>query len=340
MFIAFHVAFIYQTNPEQSNNHENLRWRTPPQTPPIPSPPSKIPAVDTKKFCPSCVLNHRPSSPSISASLSSLPRITPQAIKICVMSRLTYRKGTDLLAASVPTILKSLPNSVIVIGGEGDLAVKIHESIESCPPEMSAQSRVVWLGLVNPSDVSSVLQSTDIFVNASLTESFCMSSLEAACCGNLVVTTDVGGVREAFAGTEYERDGGVYYVDIRSGGEGISEGVVRAAESLGRMRSGGNGEGEGGGGKVDGGIDSFKVSWWSEFKRIYSWDVVAEVAMREYQGITRRRSKRGRVEAWDTFRGLCEGRNFLQGIAAVSFFGAVWTFVNAWDFVEDYYSGF
>jgi phosphatidylinositol glycan class A protein len=33
-------------------------------------------------------------------------------------------------------------------------------------------------------------------LNTSLTESFCIAILEAACCGLLVVTTDVGGVPE------------------------------------------------------------------------------------------------------------------------------------------------
>lgn len=35
-----------------------------------------------------------------------------------------------------------------------------------------------------------------IFLNTSLTESFCIAILEAACCGLLVVSTDVGGVPE------------------------------------------------------------------------------------------------------------------------------------------------
>ena len=35
-----------------------------------------------------------------------------------------------------------------------------------------------------------------IFVNVSLTESFCIAILEAACAGLLVVTTDVGGIPE------------------------------------------------------------------------------------------------------------------------------------------------
>ena len=44
--------------------------------------------------------------------------------------------------------------------------------------------------------VRDVLCSGHIFLNTSLTESFCIAILEAACCGLLVVSTDVGGVPE------------------------------------------------------------------------------------------------------------------------------------------------
>jgi len=44
--------------------------------------------------------------------------------------------------------------------------------------------------------VRDVLCRGHIFLNTSLTESFCIAILEAACCGLLVVTTDVGGVPE------------------------------------------------------------------------------------------------------------------------------------------------
>jgi len=35
-----------------------------------------------------------------------------------------------------------------------------------------------------------------VFLNCSLTEAFCIAILEAACCGLVVVSTDVGGIRE------------------------------------------------------------------------------------------------------------------------------------------------
>jgi phosphatidylinositol N-acetylglucosaminyltransferase subunit A len=41
-----------------------------------------------------------------------------------------------------------------------------------------------------------VLVRGHIFLNCSLTESFCIAILEAACCGLFVVSTRVGGVPE------------------------------------------------------------------------------------------------------------------------------------------------
>jgi phosphatidylinositol glycan class A protein len=56
--------------------------------------------------------------------------------------------------------------------------------------------RVEFLGTVPNSDVRSVLTRGHIFLNSSLTESFCIAILEAASCGLLTVSTRVGGIPE------------------------------------------------------------------------------------------------------------------------------------------------
>ena len=56
--------------------------------------------------------------------------------------------------------------------------------------------RVELLGGLPHDKVKDVLNRGQIFLNTSLTESFCIAILEAACCGLLVVSTDVGGVPE------------------------------------------------------------------------------------------------------------------------------------------------
>jgi phosphatidylinositol glycan class A protein len=58
------------------------------------------------------------------------------------------------------------------------------------------EDRVTFLGFVPHSSVRDVLVHGHVFLNCSLTESFCIAILEAASSGLLVVSTNVGGVPE------------------------------------------------------------------------------------------------------------------------------------------------
>ena len=58
------------------------------------------------------------------------------------------------------------------------------------------QDRIELLGSVRHSDVRDVLVQGSIFMNTSLTESFGIAIVEAACAGLYVVSTRVGGVPE------------------------------------------------------------------------------------------------------------------------------------------------
>ena len=64
--------------------------------------------------------------------------------------------------------------------------IKIHQ-LEDC---------VELLGGIPHDDVCYVMNRGHIFLNTSLTETFCLSMLEAASCGLLVVSTNVGGIPE------------------------------------------------------------------------------------------------------------------------------------------------
>jgi phosphatidylinositol glycan class A protein len=66
------------------------------------------------------------------------------------------------------------------------------------------EDSVELLGSLPHDQVPKALQRGHIFLNTSLTESFCLSMLEAASCGLLVVSTDVGGIPEVLpAGMAY-----------------------------------------------------------------------------------------------------------------------------------------
>lgn len=116
----------------------------------------------------------------------------PDQINIVFISRLQYRKGFDLLIRIIPKILAQFENVNFIIGGDGSGMVHLEELVE----RHNLHGRVELLGGLPHDKVRDVLCRGHIFLNTSLTESFCIAILEAACCGLLVVTTDVGGVPE------------------------------------------------------------------------------------------------------------------------------------------------
>lgn len=113
-------------------------------------------------------------------------------IKISIISRLVYRKGVDLLVYLIPNICSEFEDVDFIIGGDGNKLLELQEMVE----REQLQDRVVFLGSVQHENVPEVLCAGHIFLNCSLTESFCIAILEAACTGMKVVSTNVGGVPE------------------------------------------------------------------------------------------------------------------------------------------------
>jgi phosphatidylinositol glycan class A protein len=132
-------------------------------------------AVDASKFTP---------DPS--------KRFPTNTVNIVLLSRLVYRKGIDLLVKVIPVILSRFVNVHFIIGGDGPKKLQLEEMRE----RYQYHDRVEFLGAVPHHKVRNVLIRGHIFLNCSLTESFCIALLEAASCGLFVVSTKVGGVPE------------------------------------------------------------------------------------------------------------------------------------------------
>jgi len=141
-----------------------------------PSLVSTIPnAVDATKFTP---------DPS--------KRYPLNTINIVLLSRLVYRKGIDLLVKVIPLLCSKVTNIHFIIGGDGPKKLLLEEMRE----RYQLHDKVELLGAISHSAVRDVLVRGHIFLNCSLTESFCIALLEAASCGLFVVSTNVGGVPE------------------------------------------------------------------------------------------------------------------------------------------------
>jgi phosphatidylinositol glycan class A protein len=130
-------------------------------------------AVDTTKFTPQ-------------------PSKRNNRITVVVVSRLVYRKGVDLLIGIIPRICNAFPNVDFLIGGDGNKKLELETMVHN----ECLEDRVTFLGFVPHSSVRDVLVHGHVFLNCSLTESFCIAILEAASSGLLVVSTNVGGVPE------------------------------------------------------------------------------------------------------------------------------------------------
>lgn len=113
-------------------------------------------------------------------------------INIVVISRLAYRKGIDLLVATAPRVCAAFPNVKFIVGGDGP---KLNDLLQVRERHL-LQERIELLGSIRHRDVRNVLIRGSIFLNTSLTESFGIAILEAACTGLYIVSTRVGGVPE------------------------------------------------------------------------------------------------------------------------------------------------
>ena len=153
-------------------NKENLvlRARVPPEKIYV------IPnSVDTERFRP---------NPSLRTPINTI-----NIVSIC---RLTERKGVDLLVMIIPEIIRCYPNVHFIIGGDGPKMPLLNEMRD----KYNIADKVEILGSLDHSQVPGVLCRGHIFLNTSLTEAFGIAVLEAASCGLLIVSTNVGGIPE------------------------------------------------------------------------------------------------------------------------------------------------
>lgn len=143
-------------------------------------------ATDTSSFTPPERMKYRNWGAHISSEAAG------GQLTIVAISRLVYRKGADLYVDVIPEICRRHPHVNWIIGGDGPRFQQMQQMLD----RHNLHRRVKMLGALKHSEVRDVLNQGQVFLNCSLTEAFCIAIVEAASCGLLCVSTNVGGVPE------------------------------------------------------------------------------------------------------------------------------------------------
>jgi glycosyltransferase involved in cell wall biosynthesis len=113
------------------------------------------------------------------------------AVLAAAVGGLEPRKGFDVLLRALACAGR--PDLHLVVAGEGPRL----EALRGRAGELGVAGRVHWLG--QRADVPAVLSAADLFVLSSRSEGMSVAMLEAMAARRPVVSTDVGGARDALA---------------------------------------------------------------------------------------------------------------------------------------------
>jgi len=106
--------------------------------------------------------------------------------------RVEYPKGVDLVIDALKIVVSRLPNTHLIIIGDG---AEKKALVQQCQ-RLGLERQVMFMGSVPREKIGNYLSCADVFVTGTHFEAISVALLEAIACGLLVVTTKVGGVNE------------------------------------------------------------------------------------------------------------------------------------------------
>jgi glycosyltransferase involved in cell wall biosynthesis len=118
--------------------------------------------------------------------------IAPNDFVITKLARLFELKGHDDLFDAAPEIVKAIPNAKFLLIGDGPWRQKFEQ--RAATPEL--KERVIFAGLVAPSDVPKYLGASDVVAHLSYREGLPRAVSQAAAAGLPVVAYDCDGAKE------------------------------------------------------------------------------------------------------------------------------------------------
>jgi len=111
---------------------------------------------------------------------------------ITAVGRLTSQKGFDDLIRAYPIIRRVVPESKLLIVGDGHMRIEL----ESIAERERVRDNTIFAGFVNDADLVGALRASDVVVVPSRFEPFGIIALEAMAAGAPLVVSRVGGLAE------------------------------------------------------------------------------------------------------------------------------------------------
>jgi glycosyltransferase involved in cell wall biosynthesis len=116
---------------------------------------------------------------------------------VLFLSRLDQKKGLDLLLRAFAEVRRGVPDSVVVIAGDGQQAFVQH--IKADAEALKIASDVVWTGFLTGEEKRAALEAADVFALPSYSENFGIAVVEAMAAGLPVVVSDQVGIHGEIA---------------------------------------------------------------------------------------------------------------------------------------------
>jgi starch synthase len=148
--------------------------------------------------------------------------IQPDRPLIGVIGRVVPQKGSDLLAAALPKLLKSDVSVVIAGSGDPALMAKLEAAVSKSP------ERAAYLGAVSETMVHRVLAAADIFVVPSRYEPCGLVQLYAQRYGAVPVACRTGGLVDTIVDCDAALETGTGFLYDKATGPALVGGVQRA----------------------------------------------------------------------------------------------------------------
>lgn len=146
------------------------------------------PGVDLERF--------GPGEQSESRRLLDLPE---DAAVVVVVRRLVPRMGLEVLVEAWSAVLRSVPDAVLLVVGEGPQRSLLQEAVRA----QGSGPSVRFMGPVDDATLPHCYRAADLsVVPTTALEGFGLSVLESLACGVACVVSDVGGLPEAVAGLD------------------------------------------------------------------------------------------------------------------------------------------